>query len=66
MVARSRRTKAGAALALAALAGIGAAALVYLPLGIGWREAVVLAGAVYVVLVVETVLDEATFGGQDS
>lgn len=59
----TRRAKTGFALALAGLAAALAGALFYLPLGLDWPEAVVVAGAIYVLMLVETVLNDATFGG---
>jgi hypothetical protein len=58
-----RRAKTGVALALGGLAAALAGALVYLPLGFDWSAAVVVAGVIYVLMLVETVLDDATFGG---
>ncbi|WP_157525792.1 hypothetical protein [Halorientalis sp. IM1011] len=51
------------ALVLGGLAAAFAGALVYLPLGFDWPAALAVAGAVYVLLLVETVLEGATFGG---
>jgi hypothetical protein len=60
----TRRSKFGFALALGGFAATLAGALFYLPLGLEWPAAVVVAGAIYVLMLVETVLDDATFGGQ--
>ncbi|SDF13923.1 hypothetical protein [Halorientalis regularis] len=60
----TRRARIGFALALGGFAAALAGALVFLPLGLEWPAAVVVAGAVYVILLFETVLDDATFGGE--
>ncbi|WP_299263064.1 hypothetical protein [Halorientalis sp.] len=59
----TRRARIGFALALGGFAAILAGALFFLPFGVDWPAAVFVAAAVYVVLLFETVLDDATFGG---
>ncbi len=60
----TRRARIGFALALGGLAAALAGSLFYLPLGVDWPAAIFVAAAVYVLLLFETVLDDATFGGR--
>ncbi|RXK48395.1 hypothetical protein [Halorientalis pallida] len=60
----TRRARIGFALVLGGLAAILAGALVFLPLGIDWPAAVFVSAAVYLILLFETVLDDASFGGK--
>jgi hypothetical protein len=57
----TRRARIGFALALGGLAALLAGALFFL-FGVGWPAAIFVAAAVYVILLFETVLDDASFG----
>lgn len=61
----TRRAQIGFALVLGCLAAGLAGALVFLPLGIDWPAALAVAGAVYLVLLFETVLEDVRFGDRN-